>query len=1032
MFLAHASTKRPIAMTCLLIALIALGLNAYRKIPIEQMPAVSIPYAVIATTWVGASSQDIEKDITKRIEDAVSGIDGLKTIESSSMENISRIQLEFSLGIDIDIAAQDIREKVDTILANLPKGADRPVIQKININAAPVVTLFLTGDLPINDLYEYAKNSLSDTFSSVSGVGEVRIIGGNEREIWIELDRARLAAAGLSSMDVCKAVQGGILNLPSGNVREQGNEISVRFDAEYQSVDEISAVEIASAHGARIKLRDIGTVRQAAKEIRERAALDGRTGIIMKVVKKGEGNTVAVVNETRKRFTEVKPHLPGGMHLDWVSDDATMITDVVDSTLTSIYVAILLCAGILFIFLFNIPTTVIVGITMPITMVISLFFMKVFGQTLNMVTLMAIGLSTGVLVSNSIVVLENIVSKLETLHDRWEAARIGTSEMTVAVLASAGTNVVVMFPIAMMTSIAGRFLVPFAITTLIVNAVSIFISFTLTPILSALFLKPASQRRQTFFSRTAKKVDTLLHVFGTELARFLRFLAAYRTVNLLIVLGFVVAFIATLHWSGSRIGFNFLELEDQARITVRLEMPPYYALSNTIYRTEGIAQKLSSMEGTVKTLVTVGKALAATGQADTGVYLSQIELFLTPKSTRPWTVLQRCTEIRTLLARETDCRVNVGVLNSLGARAYGLEYILTGDNLETLATTSSKIILGGSRIYGMDSIESTMRDFKPEIRILPNRPVMSDLKILPSDLAMLVRANIDGLQVADYRRGDRTYKIRVKLAEEPGKEQIRQFLLPAEPGKPIPLEAVAAITESKAPPQIYRYNKSRGAKILGDIQAGISMSSIAQHVLDMIHTQKMLPDGYQFEVGGDGRRMADTNVDFAEAILLSTFLTFLTLCAILESWSRPFLVLLTLPMGLIGVLLALVLTGNNFNILVLLGILMLIGIVVNAAILIVDKMQQFIQQGRSHREAMFEALVDQFRPVLMVVLASGLGMIPLALDSGLGSENRIGIGIASVGGVIVAGLLTITVLPLCYTLFMRKSTHDEARDRLTK
>ena len=1025
MFLATASTKRPIAITCLLIALIALGLNSYRKIPLEQMPAVDIPYAVIVTTWIGASPEDIEKDITKRIEDAISGIDGLKTIESSSMENVSQVQLEFNLAVDIDIAAQDIREKVDGVLADLPKDADRPVIQKININAMPIVNLFLTGEAPLDDMYEYANNQLSDKFATVPGVGEIKVIGGNEREVWIELHRDKLAAAGLTSMDICSAIQGGVLNLPSGNIREKGGELAVRFDAEYQTIPDISNIEIANSQGARLKLSDLATVRQASKEVRERASLDGKNGIIIKVVKKAEGNTVAVVNETRRRFNEVISTIPSGMQLQWVSDDATTIQAVVDSTFSSIFSAILLCAAILFLFLFNIRTTIIVGITMPITMVISLFFMRITGQSLNVVTLMAIGLSTGVLVSNSIVVLENIVSKFETMDDHWEAARIGTSEMTVAVLASAGTNVVVMFPIAMMTSLAGRFLAPFAVTTLIVNAVSILISFTLTPILSALLLQPASKRKQTLFLRISKALDVWINRGGNRLANLLRHLAASRIINLLIVVGFIAAFLFTLKFCGSRIGFNFIETEDQGRMTIRVEFPPYYNLEASTKRLEAMAQRISALPGTEHILVTVGTALATAGQANTGVYLGQMELFCVPKFERAWDIFDRAAEVRNLLSNESDCRISAGVSDAMGNRSYGIEYILTGDELNRIATSSTAIADAASQLPIVATVESTSRDPKPEVRILPKRAVLSDLKIPPASLGALLRANIDGLQVADYRRGDRTYKIRVKLAEAQGKAQIEQFLFPGAPGKPILLETIADVVDSYTTIQIYRYNKMRGAKILGDLKKGATVSEVGSQLRATVAQNNLLPTGYKLEAGGDEKQMAETNADFAEAILLGAFLTLLMLCSILESWSRPLVALLTLPMGLMGVLIGLVVTGSNISILVLLGILMLIGIVVNAAILIVDKMGQFIREGMPRRDAMFAALVDQFRPVLMVVLASGLGMLPLALDHGLGAENRSGIGIASVGGVLMAGLLTITIMPLCYTLFTKKTKGPE-------
>ena len=1017
MFLANASTKRPIAMSCLLIALVALGLNSYRKLSIENMPAVDIPYIAVVTQWVGASPEDVEKDVSKYIEDAVSGIDGLKHVESSSLENVSQVVLEFNMAVDVDVAAQDVREKLDGVLSDLPEDAERPVIQKININATPIANVFLSGDAPIDDLYDYADNAIADRFATVPGVGEVQVIGGNEREVWVELDRAALAAAGLTTADVAGALQQGVLSLPGGRIRERGNEFAVRYDAEYQNVADIAGLDVANRDGARRKLGDLGTVRQATAEVRQRALLDGKQGVVIKVVKKAEGNIVTIVEETRKRFGEIQKTLPGGMELTWVSDEATNIQASVDSAIESVWQAVLLCAFILFVFLVNLRTTVVVAITMPVTILISLFFMHLAGQTFNTPTLLAIGLSTGVLVSNSIVVLENIVSKFETMDDHWAAAGLGASEMTVAVLASAGTNVIVMLPISMMSSLAGRMLTPFAITTLIVNAASIFISFTLTPILCALLLEPASKRKDNAFARFGKRWDAAFQAFAVRYTNGLRRLAAKKRYNLPIVLGFVLLFFFTMKFGGGRLGFTFFETADSGRLFVRVETPPYYDLEKTVARLEGIQARLMGFSDLEHVLTTAGKAESMSGQASEGVYMGQIELFFAPKTERRWKIVDRIEEIRALLRDETDCLVSAALPSMMGGQSFQIEQNLSGDDLDVLDSTALAIQAATRDLPGVDQLETTVRDTKPEIRVLPKRTVLSDLGLPASLLGSIVRGNLEGIEAASYKRGDRTYDIRVKLAEQPGKDQIRQFLLPGADGRPVPLETVADVVEARVKTQIYRYDKQRTVKILGDIQPGATMSGVGADVARTIAEQKLLPAGYVMGNAGFSEMMDETVADFGEAILLAAFLTLLTLAAILESWSRPALVLLTLPMGLVGVVWALVLGHHAITMLVLLGILMLIGVVVNAAILIVDKMAQHIHEGVCRREAMLTAMVETFRPVLMVILASGLGMLPMAIGAGIGSENRAGIGLASVAGVLVAGVLTLTVLPLIYTLF---------------
>ncbi len=1017
MFLSDASTKRPIAMGCLLIALIVLGLNAYRKISIENMPAVDIPYVAIITTWVGASPEEVEKDISKYIEDAVSGIDGLKHIQSSSLENVSQVALEFNLSVDVDIAAQDVREKLDTILAKLPLDADRPIIKKINLNAAPIVNLFLSGTAPLDDLYDYADNKLADRFGTVPGVAEVRIIGGNEREVWVELNRDALAAAGLTTYDVVAALQGGIASLPGGRIREKGNEVTIRFDAEYHTIPDIGGLEIANRDGSRRLLRDLGTVRQATAEVRQRAILDGKQGILLKIVKKAEGNIVSVVRESHKRFDDLQTSLPGGMTLEWVSDEAANIVASVDSAVSSVVGAIFLCAFILFAFLLNVRSTLIVAITMPVTICISLFFLKLAGQSLNTVTLLAIGLSTGVLVSNSIVVLENIVVKFKKTDDHWDAARSGAAEMTVAVLASAGTNVIVMLPIAMMTSMVGRVLAPFAITTLIINAASIFISFTLTPILCALILKPVSKQRPNAFIRFGQRWDDRFNRGASRYVNGLRFIAGHRGINLVIILGSVLLFFLTLKIGGARLGFSFFETADKGRVFIRVETPAYYGLEKTIARLDDIQSRLMAFSDIQHVLTSAGKADSQSGQANEGVYMGQIELFFAPKTERTWTIQGRLSEIRSLLANETDCLVSASVPGNMGGQSFQIDLNLSGDDLETLDRAALGIQAAGRNVPGVDQLDTTVRDAKPEILIVPRRPVLSDLGIPTTRLGAIVRANIEGIKAASYKYGDRTYDIRVKLAELEGKDQIRQFMLPGADGRPIPLEAVADVVNARAKIQIFRVDKQRTVKLLGDIKPGAAMSTVGRDLGQAIFEQKLLPAGYTIGNSGMSEMMTEAFADFAEAILLAAFLTLLILAAILESWSRPALVLLSLPMGLIGVIASLILSGKTITILVLLGILMLIGVVVNAAILIVDRMAHHLAQGVRPREALFVALEEEFRPVLMVVLASGLGMLPIALSSGIGSESRAGIGIASVGGILVAGVLTITVLPLFYAFF---------------
>ena len=566
MFLATAATKRPVATSALLIALVLLGLNSWRKLSLENLPAVDVPYVTVTTIWPGAAPEDIEKDVARRIEDAVSGVEGLKHMYSTCIENAGNVIAEFFVGTDVDVAAQDMREKIDAIVGDLPVGCQRPVIAKLDLNASAIATMFLSGDLPPDDLWWLADNAIRDRFASVKGVADVKVIGGEEREVWVELDRDALAAAGLTAAEVAQTVGRGILSVPGGRIRESGIELAVRFDAEYRSVEDIGALQVAGADGARRYLRDLGTVHLATEEPRQRAFLDGEPGIAIKVVKKSDGNTVETVRLLKERFAGIQKELPPGVTMRWLQDDAEVVQANVNNTLSDIASSVLLCAVILFAFLVNLRSTFVVAVTMPVTIVISLFFMQLCGLTLNLATLLAIGLSAGILVSNSIVVLESIVRRLSGAgaagrlpEARWAAAREGAAAQTVAILASAGTNVVVMLPIAMMSSVVGKFFVPFATTTLIVNLASIFVSFTLTPMLCALIMKPEADQTGRL-ARWGRAWDATLARWGMAYGAWLRRMGARRGARVFAVLAFSVLLLLSLRFGTEGLGFSLIEI----------------------------------------------------------------------------------------------------------------------------------------------------------------------------------------------------------------------------------------------------------------------------------------------------------------------------------------------------------------------------------------------------------------------------------------------------------------------------------------
>ena len=1019
MFLSNMSVRRPVAVCCLIIALGLLGVNSWRKMGLELLPRVDVPYITIVTVYPGASPTEIETDIAKRIEDSVGAIDGLKHMTNSCMEDLCLTFMEFNLDVDVDVAATDVREKLDLVINDFPVDAEKPKVLKFDINAVPIINMALTGDAPLEALYDYADNALSDRLSTLSGVAEVQLIGGSELEVHVLLDRDALASRGLSSLDVYQAIQNGIRTIPSGRVRQDDTEYSVKFDADYDQVDEIGALEVRNEDGSRCYLRDLGQVTMTADEQRQAAFIDGRQAVAVRIVKKADANAVDVVDRVQTAMGDLAERLPGGMELIWVTDDGAFVRATVDSTVANIWQGILLTAAILFLFLANVRSTIIVAISMPVTILSSLFFLHALDYTLNLSTLLAAGLSVGILVTNSIVVIESIVRRFSQGETAADAARKGTSQVTMAVLASAGTNLVVLFPIAMMGSQVGLFFKPFALTMVVVTVMSLFISFTLTPILCSVLLKRAKPGRRSILAFLGGLSDRLFDKVTASYMSFLRIIGRHRWSAIPILLVVVAVFVQALGMAGE-LGFSFFENPDRGQVFVKLEYPTRYNLAQTKTRVHEVEELMAALPGLQHTLSTIGKVEGIMGQASEGVYLAQLLLTFGDKNTRSEPVTVLLDRVRRALREYPDAIVTASVPEVIGGQGYALELKFSGDDLDTLDALAERAMVLARRLPGIVDPDTTVRAGKPEIRVRPRRAVLSDLGLPPAMMGMALRANLAGLEAGTFKQGDRTYDIRVKFAERPGKDQVAQFLFPGTPGHPMVLESLASIEESVTPVQIARRDKERVSEMLSQLHSTMPLGSAVKNLSAAVDAKMELPPGYAYKFTGQYEMMQEASTEMAEAALLALLLTYLVLAAILESFLRPFIILATIPLGLIGVVWALYVTGNSISMFVLLGSVMLIGIVVNNAILIMDQVNHYVAQGIPKHEAMARAAGEKLRPVLMITMAAVLGMMPLAIGRGLGHEMRNGIGVASVGGIAVSAVLTLIVLPVLYELLTRE------------
>ena len=1039
MFLSKWSVRRPIAMTAFIIVMVIIGVSLYPRISIDLLPHMEIPTILVRCVYEGASPEEIEIEIAKRIEDAVSSIDGINHVTSMSIEDSASVQLDFNMGIDVDVAATDIREALNRIRDDFPAGAKEPTIRKIDSNATTVVTLGVVGDRSTDDLYDYAKDVLADRFASVPGVGEVRVSGANEMQIHILLDRERLVAMNISINDIVAKLRANNIRRPLGRIQFDRLEKNITFDGDFKDFEAIRALEIGKFKGRRVYLRDVAEVRLMSREVRSRAYLGGRPAARFFIIKKGEANAIEVIRGIRRRVEEIRRNgeLPSGMELVWHHDTGEFIQASVDDAWTSILFGILLTAVILFMFLHDAKSTFIVMVTMPISVIVTFSMMAYLNYSFNIMTLLALGCSVGVLVTNSIVVIENIFRHLDRRATVRNAAERGTDEVIAAVSASALTNVVVFVPVMMMKTRIGSMMVPFAGVMVGATLASLFISFTLTPILSCVLLKRRrngadgekpnakeswlAKLNRRFFAPWDRGYDWVCRGFNKSIEWTARHPLPLIVLVLALSLGAV-------YLAVPRVGLGFLPYCDQGDIRIKFEFPTNYNLETTNRLILEAADHLKKYDvrngGFIKRMaISVGTTDGGRGLVSSAVYLGQISI----KTTGKWERQESIYELQDILRRELayldNCRITLSIPATYGGSGAEIRCVISGPDLAVLEEAERSVM---ERLPGLGiarDFDSSRRERKPNINVTPNRTVLQNLGMSANELYQYMLGSLDGIEVGDFRRGARTFDIRVKNRKEYGEAQLIQNAPAVRGGNPLSADVLSFLTEDTRPVVINRYDKVRTMWLFANTVPGHALGDVSAAIRKL--AEDALPPGYKVKMSGSVEYMNETAREFVQVMILAAILTYLLIAAIMESWTKPFLIMLTVPLGFLGMYVTLALAGMPMSMMGLLGGVMMIGIVVNNAILIMDECSSLIRSGMTTHLAMVRAAQSKFRPIVMTSIASVAGMIPMAFGRGLGSELRASCGVGVVGGLVAASLLTLYLIPALYFVFVR----DTAKPR---
>lgn len=1033
MILSRMAVRRPVLTTVIVLVFLVLGIFAYLRLVVDLFPNVEFPYITVTTVYPGAGPEEIESQVSKKLEDAVSTLANIKQMNSYNTEGVSLVVIEFQLGVDPDLVAIDVKEKVDAVVNDLPEDAKKPVVEKFDVNALPIMNLALTGPQSGRALYRVADKQLKDQLSQAPGVASVSIVGGNEREIHVDVDPDKLAAYGLDANQVVSAIARENLSVPAGLVERPNEEYTLRVLGEFTDLDQLRRLPVNLPGSPQtVRVEDVARVVDGSVEQRNLAEADGRSAVALFIQKRTDANTVGTADAVRSRVSALNQQLPEGMKVEVIRDNSTFIRQAVHDVLVNILIGILLTTIVLYLFLHNFRTTLVAAVAMP-TSIIATFLLLDFAHfTINVMTLLALGISIGVLVTNAIVVLENVQSHIdEKGEDPPTAAQKGTDEIAIAVAATALTNIVVFTPIAFMGGIIGQFFIQFGLTVVFATVFSLFVSFTLTPMLAAKVLKSKEEqakrvaghrrflaRLEAPFLKLALYWDAGYRRVEEGYRRSVRWSLGHRTRTLVIVTA--VFFTIIVPFAFKWVGGEFLPQSDAGFVQVAVTLPAGSTLDQTrdvLTEIEGVARK---------NVPEIEAVLLTVGGDNQGVEQGDLTIRLTPAADRKRGIQEIMNALRVRLAGLPAADIQVQVASQFGGNRQDIEVDVLGPDLDTIRSIADTLQNAMSSIPGLVDVNSSAKPGKPEIVFRPDRQEMADRMLALSGVGGELRTLYEGTVASKYRESGDEYDIRVRMAPtDRGRLQtIPRVRLSSTDGQ-IPLDALGDLGRRRGLSQIIRKNKERMVSVSANIGSGSLVEKV--NAIQAKVAAMDFPAGYHVEYAGQYEDLGDTFVQIFRALILAVVLTYLVLAAILESFVHPFTIMFTLPLGLVGVVWSLVVTGATINIFSLMAVVMLVGIVVNNAILILDLAGQLREKGMNAREAITEAAPGRLRPIVMTTLAILAGILPQALG-GAGAAYTVAMAVVTMGGILASGVLSLYLIPILYTMFDRITVQGR-RDR---
>lgn len=1014
MTITELAIKRPTLIVVIFAALTVLGLYGYANLNYELLPKITPPVITVATVYPGASPNEVENSVTKPIEDAISSLDQIEAINSTSAEGVSFIFVQFNQSVNVDLSLQNAQRKVNEVLSNLPATAKAPTLSKFALDEIPVLRMGVTSKMKSKEFFQFIKDRIQPRISKIAGVAQITLIGGDEREVRINLDIDKIQSYGLSIPMVTNAIKGSNLDFPTGKIEDSKSQFIVRVAGKLSTVDDLRNLIIArSKQGGDIRLTDVAEVEDGQKDYKNISRINGLTSVGVLIQKQSDANAVEVSRLVRKEIAQLeKDYKEQGIKFDIAQDGSLFTIDAANAVKSDLGLAVFLVSIVMLLFLHSIRNSLIVMLAVPASMIATFFVMYALGFTLNLMTLLGLSLVVGILVDDSIVVLENIYHHLEKGEPAREAALRGRNEIGFAALAITLVDVVVFVPLAFTGGLVGNILRQFSVVVVISTLLSLFVSFTVTPLLASRIGKLERLTNRTVIGKFSLWFEKQFKKFSNEYMSLLKWSLSNRWK---VITAAVVLFISALALvPAGFIGSEFMSQTDRGEFAVTLELSPGSSLQNTNYITQDVEKMISRIPEVRKVFVNVGASNEGlVGQSANNI--AELNVTLSSKEERAKSTAEIGDQIKKYTQQIPGVKVHINPIGIFGtADQSPIQLFINGPNRDDVMK-SAKIVANVIKdIPGTADVRLSSEEGKPETRVEIDREKLAAFGLSIAEVGSALRVALTGDDESKFRDGNNEYDIRIALDkfDRSNLADLSRLTFVNHQGQSVQLQQFASIYQAIGPTKLQR--KDRISSVIVSSQAiGRPTGTIGQEIKSRLANVK-LSDGINVSYEGDLKNQADSFGSLGLALLAAIIFVYMIMVALYDSYIYPFVVLFSIPVAMVGALLALALTMKSLGIFSILGIIMLVGLVGKNAILLVDRANQMRLQGMSVTEALIEAGQSRLRPIVMTTTSMVIGMMPIALSSSSGSEWKTGLAWALIGGLTSSMFLTLLLVPVMY------------------